>query len=173
MQNLFGFTARRVLVVRALLVGLFVLVVSPSISHALLKGLPDDKGLKVHVGDPAILEMPVLKKAHDDGKDIILMLGNIDHCVYCEKTWRNIKEAVTPYRPGVLAVLRSHRGSKFSPPEEEAKKLGESYGVEGEPWVFVINKKGIITNIFMGPQGVVEIADALAKLKASEGETPK
>lgn len=126
-----------------------IFMVFPVISSAVLRGLPEGKSL-VQVGDNAPLETADLKKAHEEGKVILLMFGNPDHCIYCEKTWSNIKELMPQYGKYVEGILKTHRASKFWGPENEAVALGEKYGVVGEPWLFIIDKKGIVRHIFTG-----------------------
>ncbi|MBI5682810.1 MAG: thioredoxin family protein [Deltaproteobacteria bacterium] len=133
-----------------------------SISYAGLRGMPDGKP-RVEVGDKAPLETADLKKAHEDGKVILLMFGNPDHCIYCEKVWANIRDILPQYEKDVAAFLKTHRASKFWGPENEAVKLGERYGVIGEPWLFVIDKKGIVRHIFMGFAGKTEIENEVKK----------
>ncbi|MBI3399338.1 MAG: thioredoxin fold domain-containing protein [Deltaproteobacteria bacterium] len=137
-----------------------IFLASPS--YAGLRGLPEGKS-RVQVGDSAPLETEDLSKAHEEGKVILLMFGNIDHCLYCEKVWSNIRELLPQYSKDVAAILKTHRASKFWGPEDEAVKLGERYGVIGEPWLFVIDKKGIVRHIFMGFTGKGEIEAEIKK----------
>lgn len=137
-------------------------MVYPVISHAGLRGLPEGKS-RVQAGDSAPLETADLKKAHEEGKAILLMFGNPDHCIYCEKVWQNINALVPQYKKDVAALLYRHRASKFWAPEDEAVALGERYGVIGEPWLFVIDKKGIVRHIFMGFTGKTEIETEIKK----------
>jgi hypothetical protein len=148
-----------------------VLAMSPSVAHAKMSAIADDKNLKVHVGDVAPLDLEVLQKAHNDGKAIVLMFGNVDHCIFCEKTWMNVKEAVTPYRPAVLAVVRNYRYGKFAPPEPELEKFGkETYGLIGEPWVFLINKKGVVTKIFMSFTSASDLKVAVTEMMEGDSK---
>ncbi len=135
----------------------------PSISLSALKGLPEGKS-RVMIGDAAPMEHPSLKKARETGKAIILMFGNVDHCIYCEKTWGNVRELMPKYKNDVVAVLISHRPSKFQLAEDEDRILGEIYGVVGEPWLFFIDKDGIVRQIFPGLTGLNQIEDGLKNL---------
>ena len=139
----------------------------PIVSHAGLRGLPEGKS-KVEVGDKAPLDTADLKKAHEEGKVILLMFGNIDHCIYCEKVWGNIRDLMPQYSKDVAAILKTHRASKFWGPEDEAVKLGEQYGVIGEPWLFIIDKKGIVRHIFMGFTGKTEVENEIKKVLADK-----
>lgn len=147
---------------RALLLA-FLFLVFPIISHAALRGLPEGKP-RIEVGDKAPLDTKDLRKAHEEGKAILLMFGNPDHCIYCEKMWSNIKALLPKYGKDVAPILKTHRASKFWGPESEDVKLGEIYGVIGEPWLFVIDKSGIVRHIFMGFAGTQEIEAELKKV---------
>jgi thioredoxin-related protein len=125
--------------------------------------LPEGKS-KVGLGDKAPLETADLKKAHEEGKVILLMFGNVDHCIYCEKVWGNIRDLLPQYGKDVAAILKTHRASKFWAPEDEAVKLGELYGVIGEPWLFVIDREGIVRHIFSGLTGRDAIEKEIKKV---------
>ncbi len=131
-------------------------------SYAGLRGLPEGKS-NVEVGDKAPLDTADLKKAHEEGKVILLMFGNVDHCIYCEKVWGNIRELMEQYGNDAVGILKTHRASKFWGPEDEAVALGEKYGVVGEPWLFIIDKDGVVRYIFMGLVGKTEIETELKK----------
>lgn len=135
----------------------------PFLSHAGLRGLPEGKP-RVEVGDKAPLETGDLRKAHEESKIILLMFGNIDHCIYCEKVWANISELRLRHEKDVEAILKTHRASKFWGPEDEAVALGRIYGVIGEPWLFIIDKEGIVRHIFMGFAGKAEIEGRLEEV---------
>ncbi len=144
---------------------LSVTALFPVYSHAGLRGLPEGKS-RVEIGDIAPLETADLRKANEEGKVILLMFGNPDHCVYCEKVWANINTLLQQYGKDVAGILKTHRASKFWGPEDEAVVLGELYGVIGEPWLFIIDEKGIVTNIFMGFVGSAEIEAGIKKVLA-------
>jgi len=148
---------------RRYLLVILILILFPFHSYAGLRGMPEGKP-RVEVGDKAPLETADLKKAHEQGKVILLMFGNPDHCIYCEKVWANIREIMPQYEKDAAAFLKTHRASKFWGPEDEAVKLGEIYGVIGEPWLFIIDKKGIIRHIFMGFAGRNDIEMELKKV---------
>jgi len=145
------------------LLAILILILSPVHLYAGLRGLPEGKP-RVEVGDKAPLDTTDLKKAHEEDKAILLMFGNPDHCIYCEKVWSNIKAILPQYEKDVVAILKTHRASKFWGPEDEAVRLGERYGVIGEPWLFIIDKKGIVRHIFMGFAGRTEIEMELKKV---------
>lgn len=132
------------------------LIASPSISFAGLRGLPEGKS-KVEIGDKAPLETEDLKRAHAEGKAIALMFGNPDHCIYCEKSWGNIQALMPQYGNDIAPILIVHRASKFLAPSDTAAALGEIYGVIGEPWLFLIDKDGIVRHIFVGLKDINQI----------------
>lgn len=144
-----------------------LLFFSGNISHAGLRGLPEGKP-RVEVGDKAPLDTADLKKAHEEGKVILLMFGNPDHCIYCEKVWGNINSLASKYEKDIAGILKVHRASKFWGPENEAMALGERYGVIGEPWLFVIDKKGVVRHIFMGFAGREQIEAEIKKVLGIE-----
>lgn len=139
------------------------LVISFSFAHAGLRGMPEGKS-NVQVGDKAPLESADLKKANAEGKAIALMFGNPDHCIHCEKVWGNINALMPKYGSDIVPILKTHRASKFWAPEDEAVKLGELYGVIGEPWLFLIDKDGIVRHIFRGFTGKSEIEAEIKKV---------
>ncbi|MBI5048019.1 MAG: thioredoxin fold domain-containing protein [Deltaproteobacteria bacterium] len=132
------------------------------ISHAVIRGAPEGKP-RVQVGNNAPLETDDLRKAHEQGKVILLMFGNPDHCRYCEKVWFNIQDLMERYKD-VAAILKTHRAAEFWAPEDEDVKLGKRYGVIGEPWLFLIDKKGVVRHIFVGFAGKSEIEAEVKKL---------
>lgn len=140
----------------------------PIVSHAALRGAPEGK-TKVQVGDKAPLDTADLKDAHDDGKIILLMFGNPDHCRYCEKVWFNITDIASQYKKGVVAIVKKHRAAEFWGPEPEDAALGKRYGVIGEPWLFLIDKQGIVRHIFIGFAGRTEIETELKKVLERNG----
>ncbi|MBI5970397.1 MAG: thioredoxin family protein [Deltaproteobacteria bacterium] len=121
----------------------------PLSSEAGLRGLPEGAPA-VGLGSSAPLNTEELKKANKEGKVILLMFGNPDHCVYCERVWRSVSDLQEQYEKDAAGVLTKHRASKFWGPVSESVALGETYGVIGEPWLFLIDKKGIIRRIFRG-----------------------
>ena len=128
-----------------------------------MKGLPEGKP-RVEIGDTAPMDHPKLIKARETGKAIVIMFGNPDHCIYCEKVWGNIRELIPKYENDIATVLVSHRGAKFWEPVEEDVFLGQKYGVIGEPWLFLIDKKGIVRQIFAGLTGLEQIEAGLKNL---------
>lgn len=154
---------RRFFILTSVFCLLFSVFLTPLTSHAGLRGLPEGKP-RVEVGDKAPLETDDLRSAHEQNKIILLMFGNVDHCIYCEKVWANINDLKSQYGKDVEPILKTHRASKFWGPEDEAVVLGRLYGVIGEPWLFIIDKEGIVRHIFMGFAGKDEIESSLEEV---------
>lgn len=133
------------------------------ISHAVIRGAPEGKP-RVQVGDKAPLDTADLKKAHDEGKIILLMFGNPDHCRYCEKVWFNSEDIASKYEKDVAVIAKRHRAAEFWGPEPESEALAERYGIVGEPWLFLIDKQGIVRHIFVGFAGKSGIEAEVKKL---------
>lgn len=125
--------------------------------------MPEGKST-IQVGDIAPLDTEDLREAHAEGKIILLLFGNPDHCLYCEKVWSSSRNFQEQYPREVAAILKTHRASKFWGPEDEAVTLGKIYGVVGEPWLFLIDREGIVRHIFMGFTGQGEIETELKKV---------
>lgn len=150
------------------LIAILVFVFLPSYpyaANAVMRGMPEGESA-VEVGKPASLNTEDLKKAHGDGKTILLMFGNPDHCIYCEKVWRHISELQEANPNDVAAILKVHRASKFWGPESDAVALGRIYGVVGEPWLFLIDRDGVLRRIY---RGVAEKGEIEADLKKAIG----
>ncbi|MEK6791822.1 MAG: thioredoxin family protein [Deltaproteobacteria bacterium] len=135
----------------------------PLSSAAGLRGMPEGDPI-VELGAAAPLNTAELKKAHKEGKAILLLFGNPDHCIYCEKVWRSISDLQEVNPKEIAAILTVHRASKFWGPESDAVLLGKTYGVAGEPWLFLIDKKGIIRQIYKGYVEKPQIEAELKKL---------
>ncbi|MBI4590878.1 MAG: thioredoxin family protein [Candidatus Rokubacteria bacterium] len=114
-----------------------------------MKGTPEGKS-RIRVGERAPLETSELREAHASGKAIILMFGNPWHCLYCERTWFNIKEVLPRYENDVAFVMVAAQRVKFWEPPDENVRLAKRYGVIGEPWVFLVDKAGVVRKIFVG-----------------------
>jgi thioredoxin-related protein len=129
----------------------------PQDLQAGVKGTPEGKP-RVAVGDRAPLESEELREAQAAGKGILLMFGNPWHCIHCEKVWLNIKELLPRFEKDVAFVLVAARRVKFWEPPDENVRLARRYGIVGEPWVFLIDKSGIVRRIFIGftEKGTIE-----------------
>jgi len=127
-----------------------------------VKGLPEGES-RVKVGEKAPLETTELKKAHEEGKAILLMFGNPWHCIACEKMWF-VKEIMPKYEKEFAFIQLAAQRVKFWDPPEANVKLARRYGIQGEPWMFVIDKKGIVQHIFIGFTKVERIEEEMKKL---------
>lgn len=78
------------------------------------------------------------------------MFGNPWHCLYCERTCFNIKEVLPRYANDVAFVMVAAQRVKFWEPPDENVRLAKRYGVIGEPWVFLIDKEGVVRKILVG-----------------------
>ena len=139
---------------------LCITLVVTNVSYGVIRGSPEGEPL-VRVGDRAPLETEDIKKAHEDGKVILLMFGNPDHCRYCEKVWFNIMDIRSRYEQDVAVIGKRHRAAEFWAAESEDEALGKRYGVIGEPWLFIIDKEGIVRYVFRGFAGLPEIESQL------------
>ncbi len=124
-----------------------------------VKGTPQGKP-RISVGDPAPLETQGLREAHAEGKAILLMFGNPWHCIHCEKVWLNIKDLLPRFEKDLAFILVASQRVKFWEPPDENVRLARQYGVVGEPWVFLIDKDGVVRRIFAGftEKGKIEAA---------------
>lgn len=141
----------------------------PLSSEAGLRSMPEGKPV-VELGEPAPLNTDELKKAHNEGKAILLMFGNPDHCTYCERVWRSASDLQERYVKEVTAILTVHRASKFWGPESESVALGRVYGVIGEPWLFLIDRDGIIRKIYKGFVEKAEIENGLKQVLEADNK---
>jgi len=125
------------------------LALLPQDLQAGVKGTPEGKA-KIRVGERAPLETEELREAHAAGKAIILMFGNPWHCLYCERTWFNIREVLPRYEKDLAFVMVAAQRVKFWEPPDQNVRLAKRYGIIGEPWIFLIDKHGIVRNTFVG-----------------------
>ncbi len=106
---------------------------------------------KIKVGDKAPLITPELEKANKDGKVIVLMLGYSSHCPWCDRMERYIKEMMKDtnnFNDKALFIMVQTEHAKLIPPPPEGPKLKEAFGVEGQPWLFIIDKKGVVRFVY-------------------------
>jgi len=133
-----------------LLVGLVpALAVLPQDLQAGVKGTPEGKP-RIRVGERAPLESKELREAHAAGKAVLLMFGNPWHCIYCEKVWLNIRDLLPRFERDVTLVLVPAQRVKFWEPPDENVRLAKRYGIIGEPWLFLIDRNGVVRHIFVG-----------------------
>jgi hypothetical protein len=140
------------------------LVFAPIISYATMYEVPDDSMLTVSVGDNAPLTTPALQKAHADGKAIVLMFGSPNNDIASEKTWMSINQIAPKFARDAAAFTIDYRGEDFGRPSAEAAELARQYGVIGAPWVFVIDKTGVVTHVYIGKAGTKELDAELSRI---------
>lgn len=106
---------------------------------------------KIKVGDNAPLITPELEKAHKEGKVIALQLGYPSHCPWCDRMERYINEIMKDtnnFDNKAVFIQTQIEHAKFIPPPDDGIKLKEAFGVEGQPWLFIIDKKGIVRFVY-------------------------
>src|SRR3989338_10318102 len=125
----------------------------PSLSSATdlpIRGQPKGEP-KIKVGDKAPLITPDLEKANKEGKVIALMLGYQTHCPWCDRMDRYIRyqmEETKNFDNRVVFIMWQTEHAKMIAPPDEGIKLKEAFGTEGQPWLFLIDKEGIVRYIY-------------------------
>ncbi|MBI1987176.1 MAG: thioredoxin family protein [Nitrospinae bacterium] len=107
---------------------------------------------RIKVGDKAPLLVPDLIKAHEGGKVIALMLGYPSHCPWCDRMDRYIDEIMKEtknFDDRAVFVQRQTEHAKMILPHPEGVQLKAAYGAEGQPWLFIIDKRGIVRFIYL------------------------
>ncbi len=120
------------------------------------------KTSKVKVGEKVPLT-DSLKKAHEDGKAIILLLlSNPMQCENCEKMSQLIKEEMEKYKDNAAYIVKGGLDIRGAT-DEETIQLKKLYGFVtiGQPWTFVIDKQGVLRKIFFGMISQNDLADAI------------
>jgi thioredoxin-related protein len=140
-----------------------ILALLPAGIQAGVKGTPAGDP-RIRVGERAALETEELRAAHASGRAILLMFGNPWHCIHCEKVWLNIKDLLPSFDKDIAFVLVSAQRVKFWEPPDENVRLARRYGIVGEPWVFLIDKDGIVRQIIVGFAGRSKIEAELGNL---------
>lgn len=125
------------------------LLLCPQLVWGGVKGAPEGTS-GIRVGERAPLETAELREAHASGKAIILMFGNPWHCLHCERTWFNIKEVLPRYENDVALVMVAALRVKLWEPPDENVRLARRYGIIGEPWIFLIDRTGVVRKILIG-----------------------
>ncbi|MBI5039355.1 MAG: hypothetical protein HZC13_06305 [Nitrospirae bacterium] len=106
---------------------------------------------KIKVGDKAPLITEELQSAHEGGKVIALMLGYQTHCPWCDRMDRYIRvimKATNSFDDRVSFVQTQIEHAKMIAPPAEGLRLKEAYGVEGQPWLFIIDKGGTVRYVY-------------------------
>src|SRR3990172_7070361 len=106
---------------------------------------------KIKVGDKAPLITEELQMAHEGGKVIALMLGYQTHCPWCDRMDRYIRvimKATNSFYDRVSFIQTQIEHAKMIAPPPEGLRLKEVYGVEGQPWPFIIDKGGTVRYVY-------------------------
>ena len=124
-----------------------------TVSHATelpIRGIARGES-KIKVGDKAPLATTELENAHKEGKVIALQLGYSSHCPWCDRMERYIREIMKEtnnFDDKAVFIQTQIEHAKLIPPPEEGVKLKEAFGVEGQPWLFIIDKKGVVRYVY-------------------------
>lgn len=106
---------------------------------------------KIKVGDKAPLITGELEMAHKEGKVIALMLGYQTHCPWCDRMDRYIRFIMknsNDFDNRVAFIQTQIEHAKMIAPPPEGERLKEAYGVEGQPWLFIIDKSGTVQHVY-------------------------
>ncbi|MBI5039200.1 MAG: hypothetical protein HZC13_05510 [Nitrospirae bacterium] len=106
---------------------------------------------KIKVGDKAPLITEELQRAHEEGKVIALMLGYQTHCPWCDRMDRYIRfimKKTDNFDNRVAFIQTQIEHAKLIPPPPEGERLKAAYGVEGQPWLFIIDKAGTVQYVY-------------------------
>lgn len=131
----------------------FYFLLLSTVSHATelpIRGMARGES-KIKIGDKAPLLTPELDKAHKQGKVIALMLGFESHCNWCDRMDRYIRiimKDTNNFDNRAVFIKTQIEHAKMIAPPEEGVRLKEAYGVEGQPWLFIIDKQGIVRFIY-------------------------
>lgn len=106
---------------------------------------------KIKAGDKAPLATPELENANKQGKVIALMLGYQSHCPWCDRMDRYIREIMKDtnnFDNRAVFILTQTEHAKMIAPPKEGIRLKEVYGVEGQPWLFIIDQNGVVRFVY-------------------------
>ncbi|MBI5970400.1 MAG: hypothetical protein HY884_04530 [Deltaproteobacteria bacterium] len=124
---------------------------------------------KIRVGDIAPLILKELEDANREGKVIVLMLGFPDHCPWCDRMDRYIYAMMKDtknFNNRVFFLQKQIEHAKMIVPPPEGVRLKEAYGVQGQPWLFIIDKSGhvrFIYKVFAASEDIKENIEGLLK----------
>src|SRR3972149_7119401 len=141
--------------------GIFILIFTTYFLHLMsilpvyatnlpLRGIARGES-KIKVGDKAPLITEELQRAHEEGKVIALMLGYQTHCPWCDRMDRYIRvimKETNSFDGRVSFVQTQIEHAKMIAPPAEGLRLKEAYGVEGQPWLFIIDKGGTVRYVY-------------------------
>lgn len=106
---------------------------------------------KIKVGDKAPLVTAELDTAHKERKVIALMLGYQSHCPWCDRMDRYIRvimKDTNNFDNRAVFILTQTEHAKMIAPPPEGIRLKEAYGVEGQPWLFIIDRQGTVRFVY-------------------------
>lgn len=106
---------------------------------------------KIKAGDKAPLIIEELEDANREGKVIALMLGYPSHCPWCDRMDRYIyvmMQETGNFDNRVVFIQRQIEHAKLIAPPPEGIRLKDAYGVEGQPWLFIIDRSGTVRFIY-------------------------
>lgn len=106
---------------------------------------------KIKVGDKAPLITEELQRAHEEGRVIALMLGYQTHCPWCDRMDRYIRFIMknSGNFDNLVAFIQTQiEHAKMISPPPEGERLKAAYGVEGQPWLFIIDKAGTVQYVY-------------------------
>lgn len=122
---------------------------------------------KVKVGDKAPLITQELINANKEGRVIILMLGYPNHCPWCDRMERYLSTMMKDEenfgnRTAFIQAQIEH--AKMIAPPDEGVRLKEAFGVEGQPWLFIIDKQGTVRFIYKVFAGISDVKENVREL---------
>lgn len=109
------------------------------------------KTSRIKVGEKALLT-ETLKKANEEGKAIVLvLLSNPMQCNKCDTLLDIIEKESSKYQMDIVFIAAGGQ-DMLGAGSEETITLKKSYGFVtiGEPWIFFIDKEGILRKIYIG-----------------------
>lgn len=153
-------------------------VVIPAVATDLpIRGIARGES-QIKVGDKAPLVTDELQKAHKEGKVIAIQLGYSSHCPWCDKMERYIREIMkntNNFDNRAVFIMTQIEHAKMIAPPPEGPILKKAFGVEGQPWLFIIDQTGtvrFIYKIFVGSdtfrRNIGELVEK--EYEAGEGE---
>ncbi|OGW01804.1 MAG: hypothetical protein A2889_04275 [Nitrospinae bacterium RIFCSPLOWO2_01_FULL_39_10] len=149
--KLIFFMHKKTLIIIFLIISLFFQFPNSAVATELpLRGIARGEP-KIKVGDKSPLITPDLEKANKEGKVIALMLGYQTHCPWCDRMDRYIRyqmEETKNFDNRVVFIMWQTEHAKMIAPPDEGIKLKEAFGTEGQPWLFLIDKEGIVRYIY-------------------------
>ena len=96
-----------------------------------------------------------LDKALTQGKPIVLEFATPGHCTVCDGQLQMLKALIARYGSDVIFLHMD---------QYENPSAFVAYGVKGDPWTFVIDKKGIVRFKMPGRMLYSELNNAVSKI---------